>query len=462
MIPTCRSFAVVLGLVITCPAIPRSGVAIAADWPQWRGPEFNGATTEKNLPATFSKTEGTVWASPMPGPSGSTPVVWGDYVFVSSTDEATKTCVALAFDRKTGRELWRVKMADRDSKDRMSTFANASPVTDGKRAWFFYGTGDLACFDMAGKEIWRRNVETDYGQFAFQWTFSTSPVLCDGRLYLQVLQRNVPVQGRGRADGPNDSYLLALDPATGKELWKVVRPAEAREESLESFNTPTPSGHGSQAELIVAGGDCLTGHDLATGKERWRWGTWNPTRIGHWRLVPSATAGGGVALLCAPKGAPIYAVKLGLKGTLSTASDVAWQSFVQSSEDSTKAARSLENRDVSSDVASPAFYEGRFYVLNGDKKKLLCVEPSGKVVWSGDLKGKAIFQSSPTVADGKIYAMNFAGEVFVAQAGGDEFKLLHTADMGEPGEDKLRASIVPSHGQLFIRTSKTLFCVGKK
>src|ERR1044071_9743816 len=98
MIPTRRSFAVVLGLVIMCllPAVPQSGVAVAADWPQWRGPEFNGATTEKNLPGTFSKTEGTVWASPMPGPSGSTPVVWGAYVFVSSTDEATKTCVALA------------------------------------------------------------------------------------------------------------------------------------------------------------------------------------------------------------------------------------------------------------------------------------------------------------------------------------------------------------------------------
>jgi len=435
--------------------------SVAADWSQWRGPEFNGSTTEKNLPAKFSKTEGVVWSSPVPGPSGATPVVSGDHVFISSTDESTKTCVAMAYDRKTGRELWRVKVADRDSKDRMSTFSNSSPVTDGKHVWFFYGTGDMVCLDLAGKEIWRRNVEKDYGQFAFQWTFSTSPVLHDGRLYLQVLQRNVPVQGRGRTDGPNDSYLLALDPATGKELWKVLRPSEAQQESLEAFTTPTPHGHGSQAELIIAGGDCLTGHDLATGKERWRWGTWNPTHIGHWRLVPSPTAGGGVALVCGPKGAPIYAVKLGLKGTLNTSKDLAWQSYVQKTEDSTNSARTLDNRELSSDVASPAFYEGRFYVLNGDKKKLLCVEPSGKVVWSGDLQGKNIFQSSPTAADGKIYAMNFAGEVFVVQAGGDEFKLLHTADMGESGEDRLRASVVPSHGQLFIRTSKTLFCVAK-
>lgn len=434
----------------------------AGQWPQWRGPDFNGAAAEKNLPTVFSKSDGVVWSAPMPGPSGATPVVWDDHVFVSSTDESAKTCVALAVDRKTGKELWRVKVAEGMGKDRMSTFSNASPVTDGQRVWFFYGTGDLVCLDLAGKELWRRNVQKDYGQFAFLWTFSSSPVLYQGKLYLQVLQRDVPVQGRGRTDGPNDSYLLALDPATGKELWKAARPADAREESLEAFTTPTPHRHGNRDELILAGGDCLTGHDPVTGKELWRWGTWNPTHIGHWRLVPSPTAAAGVALVCGPKGAPIYAVKLGLAGKLATATDLAWQSYVQPSEDAGKSARSLEHRELSSDVPSPAFYEGRFYVLNGDKKKLLCVEPSGKVVWSGDLKGKAIFQCSPTAADGKIYAMNFAGEVFVVQAGGDEFKLLHMAEMGEPGENTLRASVVPSHGQLFIRTSKSLFCVAKK
>jgi outer membrane protein assembly factor BamB len=460
MSSTYRPFIVVFVLCVA--SLANRAELLAGDWPQWRGPEFNGASTEKNLPSTFSKTEGVVWSFPMPGPSGATPVVHGDYVFVSSTDDTAKTCMAMAFDRKTGKERWRVKVAEGMGKDRMSTYSNSSPVTDGKHVWFFYGTGDLICLDLAGKEVWKRNVQKDYGQFAFQWTFSSSPVLFDGRLYLQVLQRDVPVQGRGRTDGPNESYLLALDPATGKELWKVLRPAEARQESLEAFTTPTPHKHGSRTELIIAGGDCLTGHDPATGKELWRWGTWNPTHIGHWRLVPSPTAGNGVALVCGPKNAPIYAVKLGLNGTLASEKDLAWQSFVQSTESDGKTARPLENKELSSDVASPLFYDGRFYVLNGDKKKLICVEPSGKVVWTGDLKGKTLFQCSPTAADGKIYAMNFAGEVFVVQAGGDEFKLLHMADMGEPGEDTLRASIVPSHGQLFIRTSKTLFCVAKK
>ncbi len=432
----------------------------AENWGNWRGPNYNGSTTEKNLPATFSRTENILWTAPMPGPSGASPVVWDDYVFVSSTDDAAKTCVALAFDRKTGKELWRAKISDGAGRDRMSTFSNSSPVTDGKHVWFFYGNGELVCFEVAGKEVWRRNIEKDYGQFAFQWTFSTSPLLHDGRLYLQVLQRNVPVNGRGKQDGPIESYLLAMDPKTGKELWRVVRPSEAQQESLEAFSTPTPYTHNGREELLIVGGDCISGHDPDTGKEYWRWGTWNPTRIGHWRLVPSPTAGAGVVLACGPKDSPVYAVKLGGKGTL-THKDLSWQSFIQTSEDPNASARPLDVRELSSDVPTPLFYEGKFYILNGTKKKLLCIEPDGKVVWSGDLKGKGIFQSTPTAADGKIYMMSFAGEVFVVQAGGSEFKLLHMAEMGE-GENTLRAAIPISQGQLFVRTSKALFAIGKK
>src|SRR5437867_12332805 len=119
----------------------------ADNWPQWRGPNFNGSSNEKNLPATFSKSEGVLWAAPLPGPSGATTVVWGDLVFVSSVDEAARTCLALAFDRATGKELWRLKVAEGMGQDRMSTFSSPSPVTDGKWVWFFCGTGDLVCLD---------------------------------------------------------------------------------------------------------------------------------------------------------------------------------------------------------------------------------------------------------------------------------------------------------------------------
>src|SRR5207244_4415068 len=141
----------------------------AENWANWRGPNFNGSSPEQNVPATFSKTENVIWSAPMPGPSGATPIVWGDYVFVASTDETERSCVALAFDRKTGKQLWRVKVAEGFGQDGNSTFSNPSPVTDGKRVWFYYGTGELACFDVSGKESWHRNIQKDYGQFAYQW-----------------------------------------------------------------------------------------------------------------------------------------------------------------------------------------------------------------------------------------------------------------------------------------------------
>jgi len=438
---------------LTTAAVP------AANWSNWRGPNYDGSSPETGLPATFSRTENVVWNLPLPGPSGSTPIIHDDYVFVASTDEETKTCVAIAVHRKTGKELWRAKVVDSMSRDRNSTFSNSSPITDGKHVWFFYGTGDLACFDVAGKEIWRRSIEKDYGQFAFQWTFSSSPLLHAGKLYLQVLQRNEPVNGRGRKDG--ESFLLALDPGTGKELWKVLRPSEAKAESLEAFSTPTPYTHNGTTQLLITGGDCISGHDPATGQEIWRWGTWNPTRIGHWRLVPSPTAGDGIALACAPKDSPVYAVKLGQKGILDTKA-LAWQSFVQSTEDSANAGRSLDVRDLSSDVPTPLFYQGRFYVLNGgNRKKLVCFDASGTIHWTGTLPAKGAFQSSPTAADGKIYMMDFPGNVFVVQAGGSEFKILHSVSMAD-SENYLRASIPFSQGQLFIRTARNLYCIGKK
>jgi outer membrane protein assembly factor BamB len=418
---------------------------LAQNWANWRGPNFDGSTTAKNLPTEFSKTNHVKWVADLPGPAAATPVIWDDHVFVSSTDLKTKTLRALALDRKSGKELWNHEVAQGFSQDNRSNLASPSPVTDGERVIFFYGTGDLVAYDFAGKQIWARNIQKEYGQFAFLWTFSTSPLLCDGKLFLQVLQRDTPVNGRGRTDGPNDSYLLALDPKTGKELWKQLRPSEARSESREAFSTPTPVTHAGRTELLVAGGDCITGHDPKTGAELWRWATWNPTRITHWRFVPSPVVGAGVVIAPAPKGAPVYAFKLGGKGTLDDAA-LAWTS---------------PEREVSSDVSTPAFYDGRFYVLNSDRKLLARVDPAtGKADWLGDLGTRVKLEGSPTVADGKLYMQNFKGDVFVVAAG-KEFKLLHVAAMGDEGDNDLRASIAIAHDNLFIRTGSKLYCVGQ-
>lgn len=432
-------------------------LARAENWSNWRGPLHNGSSPEKGIPEKFGKTENVKWSVPLPGASAATPVIWGDKVFVTAADKTAGKQYALCLDRKTGKELWRAEISDFVSDGQGSNSCSPSPVTDGKLVVFFFGTGDLVAFDFAGKKLWDRNI----GPFAFLWTFSTSPLLDDGRLVMQVLQRDTAVSGRGKPTG-NESFLLSIDPQTGKDQWRIVRPSAAVSESLEAFSTPLPLAHNGRKEIVVVGGDCLTGHEPATGKELWRWGTWNPTKIGHWRLVPSPTVGAGVILACGPKGAPVYAVKAGGNGTLSN-QNIAWQSHVQNTEDAATAAPSPNDKDVTTDVPTPLFYEGKFYILNGTKKKLLCVNPAdGKVVWSGDLGGKSVFQCSPTAADGKIFMMNFDGDVSVVKAGGTEFKLLHAANFKDEGDStRLRSSVAISQGNLYVRTGTKLFSLGK-
>jgi len=419
-------------------------VARSENWGHWRGPHFDGSSNEKNLPADFSKTQNVKWSTALPGTSAASPIIWDEHVFLSSTDEKTKSLRALCLDRKSGKVLWDHEVGVGYNKDDMSNFASPSPVTDGKVVVFLYGNGELTAFDFAGKNIWSKHLQKEYGAFAYQWTYGASPTLFDGKLFVQVLQRDEPVHGRGRTDGPIDSFLLALEPASGKEPWKHVRPSDAKMESHEAYSTPIPFEHNGRTEMLITGGDCITGHSVKNGEEFWRWGTWNPERITHWRLVPSPVSGGGVVLACAPKASPVYAFKAGGKGTLED-SWIAWKS---------------SDREVSSDVATPLFYKGRFYILNGEKRTISRIEPaSGNVEWTGDLNSRIKIESSPTGADDKIYFQNFRGEVFVVAAA-EKFDLLKVIPMGDEGDNKLRSSIAITQGQLFIRTGHMLYCVG--
>ena len=412
----------------------------AEDWAQWRGPEFNGSTTEKGLPSQFSKEAGVLWSAPMSGPSASTPIIFGDRVFLSSVDKDNQSTHAQCLNRTNGKVRWETKISDGLRRDERSNYSSPSPVTDGKIVIFFYGNGDLAAFDLDGKPLWRRNIEQDYGEFAFQWTFSASPLLFQERLYLPVLQRDQPVHNRGKEGA--ESFLLCIEPSTGKTLWRHVRSTEAQAESREAFTTPIPYEVAGKWQIILAGGDMLSAHDPVSGDEIWRWGTWNPTRIGHWRLVPSPVAGAGLVLACAPKKSPIFAVKPGA-GVLDEKA-LAW---------------TTSDRALSSDVPTPAFAQGDFFILSDVAKSLSRVAPDGTIKWTFETPGRIKYEASPLVADNKVFLVNFNGDVVVVNA--QDGTLVHQAAFGTPDDKQVRSMIVASNGLLFLRTDTMLFCIGK-
>jgi outer membrane protein assembly factor BamB len=411
----------------------------AEDWPQWRGPHFNGSSEEKNLPARLSPEKSILWTLPLSGPSASTPIISGEKIFLSGSDKDNQALLALCIERTTGKVLWQRKISDGFKRDDRSNLSSPSPVTDGKTVCFFYGNGEIACFDTAGKPLWRRNIEQEYGEFAFQWTFSSSPLLFNGRLFVQVLQRDQPVHSRGNEGG--ESYVLCLEPETGRTLWKQVRNTEAQAESREAFSTPIPVEVEGKPQIVIAGGDMLSGIEPSTGNEIWRWGTWNPTRIGHWRLVPSPVAGAGVILACAPKKSPVYAVRPGA-GSLDEKA-LAWAS---------------SERAVSSDVPTPAFAKGDFFVLSDVSKALSRVSPDGSIKWTTETPGRVKYEASPLFADDKIYTVNFNGDVVVYDA--TDGKILSEAAFGAPEDKQVRAMIVVSQGNLFLRTDTKLVCIG--
>jgi len=387
------------------------------------------------------------WVVKLPAAAASTPVVWRDRVLLSGLDQAKDTLQAMCLDRTTGRLLWSHDVAKGSRRERRSNYASGSPVTDGARVVFVYGNGDLVAYDLAGRPLWRRNLDRELGPFAFNWTPGGSPLLYAGKLYVQVLQRDVPVQGRGRSDRDIQSFLLALDPATGKTLWRHVRPSEAVGEARESHTTPFPMVYKGQTQLIVAGGDALSGHDPATGKELWRWGDWNPQRVQNWPLIASPVAADGLAVVCVPKNQPDYAVHVDRTGPLDE-HGVAWN---------TRGIRAL-----TSEVPSPAYYDGDFFVLSDSRKSLSRLDSrTGKVKWTIRTPGSAKYEASPLAADGKLYLINFAGLATVVDAANGE--ILHSVSMDEPADGEMvRTSIIAAYGQLFIRTTRQLYCVGQR
>ncbi|HSC27553.1 MAG TPA: PQQ-binding-like beta-propeller repeat protein, partial [Vicinamibacterales bacterium] len=287
---------------------------LGADWPSWRGPSHNGVSPETGLPVTWGakcldeavatpapppaplaapapeaqgqpgqrgrggrggregrpitpftcaklETENVAWKVPLPAYSGSTPIIWGDTIFLNVATAANTGELELwAVDRRTQKVAWKRPMADTNHMERKQNMSSPSPVTDGKHVWVMTGVGALKAFDFAGKELWSRNIQADYGKFGLNWGYASSPLLKDNALFVQVLHGM-------KTDDP--SYVLKIDALTGKTIWRVERLTEALNESPDSYTTPAWSDANGRPELIVTGGDVVSGHDPATGAEYW-------------------------------------------------------------------------------------------------------------------------------------------------------------------------------------------------
>ena len=436
------SFIILHSLLICWLLLAGAGPACAGDWPQWRGPFFHGSADETSLPDRWSPTENVAWFVPMPGESGATPVVLGERVFVSSTESGAKGLFAICVSRDTGEVLWNKRISDSGQKIGNNTMASPSPVAEENRVCFMYGTGDLVSFDNKGEQLWRRDLAKDLGNFSIMWGYGSSPLLYKDRLYI-VLLRATRLYRPGpevlpKYAGPQ-SLVLCLDPATGKTIWdKERKPAPtAQGENLEAYSTAIPRGD----EILVAGADCITGQDCATGAENWRF-LYNPRKRPQWRVVPSPVVAEGVIVGAQPRGTNVlFAFRPGAAGKEIPYESAAW---------------TIEGGGP--DVVTPLYYKNRLYVLDGDKKIMRCLEPeTGKQIWEGDLGGADIFRASPSGADGKIYCISMGGEAVVLKAG-DAFEVLSRTQMGGA---PCSSSIAIAGGCLFIRTADKLYCVKK-
>ena len=188
----------------------------AENWPQWRGPSLNGLSGEKNLPVRWSKTENITWKLPLPAWSGSTPIVWGDHIFLNVADG--RELHLWAVDRNRGVALWKRPLGGGDTRMMKQNMSSPSPVTDGRHVWVMTGTGILKAFDFAGKEIWMRDIQKDYGRFGLQWGYGSSPLLHEDALYVQVLhgmqhRRSVLSAAIDKATRQDGVARRAADPA---------------------------------------------------------------------------------------------------------------------------------------------------------------------------------------------------------------------------------------------------------
>lgn len=444
-------------IVLSGPARPRAlpkPAPAAGSWPSFRGPSASGVADKQNLPERWNGVTGenVRWKTPIPGLAHSSPVVWGHRVFVTtavsgrgsatfkpgiygdgdaSDDMTPHRWMLYAVDTRTGKIEWErqaVEGTPRNQRHIKSTYASASPVTDGRLVVAWFGSQGVFAYDVAGNPLWSVDLgRVDMGAHdipAFEWGPASSPIIWNDLVILQC-------------DTQADSFLLALDAASGKVVWKTDR------DELPSWGTPTVITTPQGPVLVTNASNFVRGYDPRTGKELWRLGGSSkitaPTPIASNRLI--VVASGRRPEL------PLFAVREDARGDLT----------LPKGETSSKAiAWSYTGRG--SYMPTPLAYDGILYVLANNGVLDAYDLESGKEIYRQRLPQVGSgFSASPVAADGRLYMSNEDGDILVVAAG-REFRHIATNPVGE----LLMATPALSAGVMYVRSASSLFAIGRK
>ena len=414
-------------LVLILTALLSGGLARAENWPQWRGPGLDGTSAETGLPTTWGRTENLRWRLELPGPAASTPIVWEDRIFLTSTREGGDELLLLAVGRD-GRLLWQ-REVDRGAL-RVASFAShetnaasPSPVTDGERVWALFGTGKLISVDFDGKLVWETDLAARYGRPNMYFGLSMSPLLHGDRLYLQLLHTDAQL-------------VVALDKATGAEVWKTERPTDARDECLHSYASPVPF----RDTVLIHGADYITAHRMSDGAEVWRHGSYNPAESYNsaYRMVATPVVSGDLVVVPTAKRGPVFGLRpAAAEGLVTPASGLDW---------------TLERGTP--DVPSPLVL-GDFVYLSGERGTLTVLRAADGSNVFDERVHQVPHRASPVHADGKLFLTGTDGTVSVIRPG-PEPEVRAQNELGE----YLAASPAISGGTIYLRTYEALYAIG--
>ena len=399
----------------------------AENWPQWRGAKLDGISHETNLPQQWSKTENVAWRLPLPGPAGSTPVIWGDRIFLTSAEGQKLVLLAVS---TSGKILWKQTLSDKNAQVRgdEGNYASPSPSTDGRHVWATVGTGELGCYMLDGRKVWSFNLQDRYGKFDISFGMTSTPVLDGDRLYFQLMHSG-------------GALVLALDKNSGKEIWKQQRPSDAREECEHSYASPVLYRDDRQELLLSHGADYIVAHRLTDGGEVWRCGglnlkgNYNPTL----RFVASPVAVPGLIVVPSAKNGPVLGLKPDNKGDITDSEE----------------GRFWAREHNTPDVPSPLVVNGLVYLCREDGT-LLCLDAkTGKQVYQNRTHADR-HRASPVYADGRVYLTARDGTVTVVKAG-RKFEILFSNKIGE----SVSSSPAISNGRMYVRTFDALYAIGR-